>query len=135
MNSVLHMLGYVAKEGKLLFADKDASVISYSLQGVVLEYQQAALAGHATRMRELQPRLPQQQYAALARFLESLGMKQAALELTPDADHKFDLALQVHDFATAQHLVATSESEERLKQIGDAFLQAGKVRGSTEGRV
>jgi coatomer subunit beta' len=40
--------------------------------------------------------IPQSHYNKLAKFLETNGQRETAFEITPDQDHKFDLAITLN---------------------------------------
>jgi len=54
-----------------------------------------------------------------------LGLKELALEVTNDPDHKFDLSLQLDDLDTALGITKTVpelEAEPKWKAVGDKAL-------------
>ncbi len=54
-------------------------------------------------------------------------MKEEALEVTHDLDHKFELALQLGKLEVAREILEKSESEQKWKQLADLALANGKV--------
>ncbi|KAG5730050.1 Coatomer subunit beta' [Termitomyces sp. T112] len=74
---------------------------------------------------EILPTLPKDQLNKVARFLESKDLKELAIQLTTDPDHKFDLALQLDDLDTALEItrnVPETEAELKWKALGDRAL-------------
>jgi len=49
-----------------------------------------------------------------------------AFEMTPDVDHKFDLALQLNRVDDAFTIAEKSESNEKWRQVGDIALARGQ---------
>lgn len=62
----------------------------------------------------------------MAKFLESEGFPEFAFEVTPDVEHKFELALILNwidqAFEIAHH---APDQNEKFKWIGDMSLKAG----------
>ena len=63
----------------------------------------------------LKPSIPESQYGKLAKFLEANGQKTMAYEMTPDMDHKFELALALNKVQDAFTIAQESESAEKWK--------------------
>merc|ERR1712130_586754 len=55
-------------------------------------------------------------------FLEGRELKDLALQVSNDPEHRFELAMQCHKFAMAREILLESESELKWKQLGDAAL-------------
>jgi coatomer subunit beta' len=123
-------------------ADKDCHVYGYSLSLSVVEYQTAVIRGDMDSAAEILPTLPKEQLNKVARFLESRGqngfessahllirifleLKELALEVTTDPDHKFDLSIQLDDLDTALDIIRGTtepEGEVKWKALGDRAL-------------
>lgn len=73
------------------------------------------------------PRIPEDQRTRIAHFLESQGLKEEALEVTQDLDHKFELAVQLGKLDVAHEILQKSESEQKWKQLADLALSSAKV--------
>lgn len=73
------------------------------------------------------PRIPEDQRTRIAHFLESQGLKEEALEITQDVDHKFELAVQLGKLDIAHEILKASESEQKWKQLADLALSSAKV--------
>ncbi|KAG6892938.1 hypothetical protein C0993_002467 [Termitomyces sp. T159_Od127] len=112
-------------QNRVYLADKDMHIYGYSLSLTVVEYQTAVLRGDMDAAAEILPTLPKDQLNKVARFLESKDLKELALTLTTDSDHKFDLALQLDDLETALEItrnVPETEAELKWKALGDRAL-------------
>ncbi|KAJ7281800.1 coatomer protein [Mycena rebaudengoi] len=121
----LFLLGYIPAHNRVYLADKDVNIYSYSLSLSVVEYQTAVLRGDMEAAAELLPTLPKDQLNKVARFLEGKDLKELALQVTTDPDHKFDLALQLDDLDTALEItraVPELEAELKWKSLGDRAL-------------
>ncbi|KIM41967.1 hypothetical protein M413DRAFT_27504 [Hebeloma cylindrosporum] len=121
----LYLLGYIPAHNRVYLADKDLNLYGYSLSLNVVEYQTAVLRGDMDAADEILPTLPKDQLNKVARFLEGRDLKELALRITTDSDHKFDLALSLDDLDTATEIARTvpeNESEVKWKALGDRAL-------------
>ncbi|KAG1738747.1 coatomer WD associated region-domain-containing protein [Suillus lakei] len=121
----MFILGYIPTHNRVYLADKDMNISGYSLSLSVVEYQTAVLRGDMDSAAEILPTLPKEQLNKVARFLEGRDLKELALQVTTDPDHKFDLSLQLDDLDTAVEItrsVLESEAETKWKAIGDRAL-------------
>ena len=126
----MYLLGYLASHNKIFLADKDVNVFAYSLSISLIDYQTAILSGDMERAKEILPSVPADQRNRVARFLETQELKELALEVTTDPDHKFDLAIQLDDLETALDLARSAPavgSEPKWKTVGDKALAAWKI--------
>ncbi|KAH8092503.1 coatomer beta [Cristinia sonorae] len=124
-DSPLYLLGYMPAHNRVYLADKDVKVYSYTLSLSVVEYQTAVLRGDMDAAQEILPTVPKEQRNKIATFLEGRGLKELALEITTDPDHKFDLSLQLDDLDAAVEIARTVpelEAEIKWKAIGDRAL-------------
>ncbi|KAG1785827.1 coatomer WD associated region-domain-containing protein [Suillus plorans] len=99
--------------------------LGHSLSSSIVEYQTAVLHGDMDSAAEILPTLPEEQLNKVALFLEGRDLKELALQVTTDPDHKFDLSLQLNDLDTAVRIarsVSEPESETKWKAIGDRAL-------------
>ncbi|KAI0960647.1 hypothetical protein AcW1_005111 [Taiwanofungus camphoratus] len=121
----LYLLGYIPSHNRVYLADKDVNVFSYSLSLSLVEYQTAVLRGDMDSAAEILPTVPREQRTKVATFLEGKGLKELALQVTTDPDHKFDLSLQLDDLDAAVEIarsVPELEAETKWKSIGDRAL-------------
>lgn len=75
--------------------DKNFNVYAYSLFLSVVNYQSAILNEDLHGAEIYFKEIPETQYTKLAKFLESNEKKDLAFDITPDQDHKFDLAISL----------------------------------------
>jgi coatomer subunit beta' len=111
----MYMLGYLSKEGRVYLMDKSCHVASYQIPLSILEYQTAVVRRcvvavtpglkpplYLSCYRDFEtanailPSIPKDQHNTIAKFLESQGFKEEALQVADDPDIKFDLALQLN---------------------------------------
>jgi len=125
------VLGYLAKEDRVYLVDKSLNIVSYKVMLAVLQYQTAVMRGDFDAANELLSIIPDTEYTRVARFLESQGFKEEALEVTTDADHKFDLSLELGKIEIAHALMGDTPEEEKdstdtmtkWKKLSDAALK------------
>ena len=130
----MYMLGYLPKENRAYFMDKLRNVYSYTVNMVMLEYQTAVVRGDFDMANEILPRIPADQMDHIARFLESQGFKEEALQLSTDPDQKFDLAVQLAKLDVAKQIMIenigdsdTTDAQHKWKQLGDLALNDCKL--------
>ncbi|MEQ2165532.1 hypothetical protein GOODEAATRI_017786 [Goodea atripinnis] len=109
----MYLLGYIPKNNRLYLGDKELNITSYSLLLSVLEYETAVMRKDFSMADSVLPTIPMEQRARVAHFLEkqvslpsqhSTILKQQALAVSTDPEHKFELALQLGELRTAQEL-------------------------------
>ncbi|KAK7053051.1 Coatomer subunit beta' [Paramarasmius palmivorus] len=121
----LYLLGYIPAHNRVYLVDKNLNVYGYSLALSVVEYQTAVLRGDMGTAEEILSTIPKEQLNKVARFLEIRDLKELALKITTDPDHKFDLSLQLDDLDTALEIVSgvpELEAEVKWKALGDRAL-------------
>ena len=91
-----YILGYDSKQNRLYLVDKNFSIYSYQLLLSVVNYQSAILNDDMHGAELYFKDVPDTQYTKLARFLEANDRKALAFQITPDPDHKFDLAIALN---------------------------------------
>lgn len=96
-------------------------------QTSIISYQTAILHKDYEAAAKILPRIPDDQRTRIAQFLESQGLKEEALEVTQDLDHKFELALQLGKLEVAHSILEKSESEQKWKQLADLALSTARV--------
>jgi coatomer subunit beta' len=69
--------------------------------------------------------IPESYYQKLAKFLESNDKKDMAFQITPDQDHKFDLAITLNKNDAAFKIAEEQQSVEKWKKVGDIALLSG----------
>ncbi len=58
----------------------------------------------------------------MSQFLESQGLKEQALQMSTDTDHRFDLAVQLGLLEMAEEIAKEADSEHKWRQLGDLAL-------------
>ena len=91
-----YIMGYDGKQNKLYLVDKNFNVYSYQLLLQIVNYQSAILNDDLHGAEIYFKDIPESQYSKIAKFLESNDKKELAFQITPDADHKFDLAIALN---------------------------------------
>ncbi|GAX17924.1 hypothetical protein FisN_18Hh132 [Fistulifera solaris] len=125
------ILGYLAKEDKIFLVDKSLNIVSYQVTLAVLQYQTAVMRGDFDTANELLNDIPVEEYTKVARFLESQGFKEEALQVTQDPDHKFDLSLELGQVDLAHSILQeipaeekdTTDTQTKWKRLSDAALR------------
>ncbi|KAE9402636.1 Coatomer, beta' subunit [Gymnopus androsaceus JB14] len=116
LDSSLYLLTYLPAQSLVYLTDKDLNVYTYSLSLAVVEYQIKVVEGDLAGAEEVFKEgvekgvIGREGRGRLARFLEGRDLKELALKIATDPDHKFDLALQLDDLDTALEIVR-AESE------------------------
>eukprot|EP00968_Pinguiococcus_pyrenoidosus_P013804 scaffold1247_cov251-Pinguiococcus_pyrenoidosus.AAC.40 len=131
----MYLLGYFAKEDRVFLIDKQLRVVSYKVLQSVLQYQTAVVRQDFETANGLLGDIPESEYPAIARFLESQGYKEEALQVTTDADQKFDLAFELGQLETALEVLTELPADERdttdtmlrWKKLGDLALRNGDL--------
>nr|XP_019042589.1 coatomer beta' subunit [Kwoniella bestiolae CBS 10118]OCF21519.1 coatomer beta' subunit [Kwoniella bestiolae CBS 10118] len=126
----IYLLGYLPAHNRIYVADKDLNIYSYSLSLTVVEYQTAILRGDLEGAEAILPTVPADQRNRIARFLEGQDLKELALSVSTDPDHRFDLAISLNDLETALSLVRSSPeagSQSKWKVVGDKALAAWQM--------
>ena len=135
VSSQMYLLGYLPNHNRIYLCDKDVNLYAYSLSLSVIEYQTAILRGDLESASEILESVPPEQRNRLARFLETQELKELALEISTDPDHKFDLAIQLDDLETALRIARDSPhlgSQSKWRTVGDRALAGWKVQLAEE---
>ncbi|GAA5856561.1 hypothetical protein JCM9279_005499 [Rhodotorula babjevae] len=134
-DSQMYLLGYLPQHNRIYLCDKDVNLYAFSLSLSVIEYQTAILRGDLDSAQELLPSVPQDQRNRLARFLETQDLRELALDISTDPDHKFELAIALDDLETALALARSSPhlgSQAKWRTVGDRALAGWKVQLAEE---
>lgn len=99
----------------------------YTLQLSVINYQTAILHQNFEAAEKLLPSIPHEARERVSQFLESQGLKEQALQVSTDADHRFDLAVQLGHLELAEEIAKEADSEHKWRQLGDLALSQCKV--------
>ena len=129
------VLGYLAKEDRVYLIDKAMNVTSHKVMLAMLQYQTAVVRGDFDAANELLPEIPESEHLVVARFLDAQGFKEEALAVSPDADHKFELACDLGLLETGlelmEEVVLTDEADSidtqsKWKRLSDLALKQSK---------
>ncbi|KAH9566824.1 hypothetical protein CY35_04G149400 [Sphagnum magellanicum] len=123
----MYLLGYLASQSRVYLIDKEFNVMSYTLLLSLIEYKTLVLRGDFQRAQEVLPTIPKEHLNSVARFLESRGMLEDALEIATDPDYKFDLAVQLGRLEVAKAIAEEAQSQSKWKQLGELAMSAGKL--------
>ncbi|EKM79756.1 hypothetical protein AGABI1DRAFT_127441 [Agaricus bisporus var. burnettii JB137-S8] len=104
-DSRLYLLGYIPSHNRVYLSDKTMKIYGYNLSLSVVEYQTAILREDMEKAKEVLGNVPKDQLNKVARFLEQRDLKELAIQVTTDPDHKFDLALSLDDLDLAYSIV------------------------------
>ena len=119
----MFMLGYIAKENRVFLIDKEKVVVSFQLYVSVIDYKTAIVREDFEAAAAILPKVPESMKYKVAQFLQNRGHLQLALEVTPEDDHRFDLAIQLGKLDIAADITKKSPNLARWKQVGDLALQ------------
>jgi coatomer subunit beta' len=118
------------QHNRIYLLDKQFALYAFTLSLAVVEYQTAILRNDLPAAEALLPEIPREQRSRVARFLEARGLKELAYEVTPDPDHRFELALALDDLDAAASLareLPAGEARDKWRQVGDAALAVWRV--------
>ena len=131
----MYLLGYVPKEDRAFLIDKAYNVVGYRLLMSVLNYQTAVVRKDFVTANSLLPAIPKSEHLAVARFLESQGFKEEALAVSPDLDHRFELAVDLRKMDMAHSVLletrvddtTSTDYQSKWRRLGDLALANGDV--------
>ena len=118
----MYMLGYIARDGRIYVADKDMNVSSYALSVAVVEYQTMIIRGDHEEAASILETIPADQKNKIARFLEGQGLKELAIDVATDSEHRFELALALSRLDIALEIAQVLDVENKWKTVGDTAL-------------
>ncbi|KAG5026055.1 hypothetical protein JHK86_021969 [Glycine max] len=128
----MYLLGYLASQSKVYLMDKEFNVMGYTLLLSLIEYKTLVMRGDLERANEILPSIPKEHHNSVARFLESRGMTEDALEVATDPDYRFDLAIQLGRLEVAKGIATEVHSESKWKQLGELAMSTGKLEMAEE---
>lgn len=132
-DNTAYLLGYLARDNKVYVADKDINVSSYHLSLAVLEYQTLVLRGELEQAnQDLLPSIEKNDLLKISRFLEAQEYLEEALQISPDSEQKFEIALKIKDFTTARTIASEENTEHKWKSLGDLALSSFKYKLAIE---
>ncbi|KAJ3035062.1 Coatomer subunit beta' [Rhizophlyctis rosea] len=122
----MYLLGYIPRDNRVYLADKDLAVFSYSFPLSLIEYQTAILRGDLAAAEGILPGVPADQRNRVARFLEGQDLKEQALAVSTDPEHRFDLAIGLNKLEVALEIAKEVDREDRWKTVADTALASWK---------
>ncbi|PNY10723.1 coatomer subunit beta -2-like protein, partial [Trifolium pratense] len=128
----MYLLGYLANQSRVFLIDKEFNVVGYTLLLSLIEYKTLVMRGDLERANEVLPSIPKEHHNSVARFLESRGMIEDALEVATDPDYRFDLAIQLGRLEVAKGIALEVQSESKWKQLGELAMSSGKLQMAEE---
>ncbi|KAH3678144.1 hypothetical protein WICMUC_001660 [Wickerhamomyces mucosus] len=127
------VVGYLARDNRVYLADKDINVSSYHVSLSVLEYQTLVLRGEIEQANdEYLKNIEQSDLLKISRFLESQGYLEDALNISPDSEQKFEIAVQTKNFEIAHSIALKENVEHKWKTLGDLALSSFKYNLAIE---
>lgn len=105
---------------------------SFSLLLSVLEYQTAVMRRDFETADRVLPTIPKEHRTRVAHFLEKQGFNQQALQVSTDAEHRFDLSLQIGDLRTAQELAGEAENTQKWSQLAEVATAQNQFQLASE---
>ncbi|KZV26094.1 Coatomer, beta' subunit isoform 1 [Dorcoceras hygrometricum] len=128
----MYLLGYLANQSRVFLIDKEFNVIGYTLLLSLIEYKTLVMRGDLEKANEVLPSIPKEHHNSVARFLESRGMIEEALEVATDPDYRFELAIQLGKLEIAKEIAAVAQSESKWKQLGELAMSTGMLEMAEE---
>jgi coatomer subunit beta' len=123
----MYLLGYLTNQSRVYLIDKQFNVVGYTLLLSLIEYKTLVMRGDFDRANDVLSSIPKEQYDSVARFLESRGMLEEALEIATDTNYRFDLAVQLGRLEIAKAIATEVQSVSKCKQIGELAMSTGKL--------
>lgn len=129
----LTVLGYLPEHSRVYCCDKSLGVVSFELDLNLVKYKSAIVSNDFATAESLFSLIPEVQHTKIARFLESQGYKNEALDITKDPEHKFELSLSIGKLAVASQLVDAMPAIDRgstaakRRLIGDKAIEIGDI--------
>nr|GMD37286.1 coatomer subunit beta'-2 isoform X1 [Ipomoea batatas] len=123
----MYLLGYLANQSRVYLIDKEFNVIGYTLLLSLIEYKTLVMRGDLERANEVLSSIPKEHHNSVARFLESRGMVEEALEVATDPDYRFELAIQLGMLDIAKEIALVAHSESKWKQLGELAMSSGML--------
>lgn len=128
----MYLLGYLASQSRVYLIDKEFNVMGYTLLLSLIEYKTLVMRGDFERANEVLPSIPKEHHNSVARFLESRGMVEDALNVATDPDYRFELAIQLGRLDIAKEIATEVQSESKWKQLGELAMSTGKLEMAEE---
>lgn len=128
----MYLLGYLANQNRVYLIDKEFNIIGYTLLLSLIEYKTLVMRGDLEQANQVLPSIPKEHLNSVARFLESRGMIEEALEVATEPDYRFELAIQLGKIDIAKEIAAVAQSESKWKQLGELAMSTGMIEMAEE---
>eukprot|EP00172_Hildenbrandia_rubra_P000517 Plantae.Rhodophyta-Hildenbrandia_rubra.ctg12622.p1 GENE.Plantae.Rhodophyta-Hildenbrandia_rubra.ctg12622~~Plantae.Rhodophyta-Hildenbrandia_rubra.ctg12622.p1 ORF type:complete len:944 (-),score=142.09 Plantae.Rhodophyta-Hildenbrandia_rubra.ctg12622:380-3211(-) len=128
----MFVLGYLPKENRVCLIDKEYSVVSYQLLMSVLAFKTAVVQGEWLEMEKQLKKVPSGEHNKLARFLESQGHKERALQIATDTDYRCELATSLGKLDVAADIARKHPSLSKWRQLTDLAVTNGDFEVAEE---
>ncbi|KAF9074741.1 coatomer WD associated region-domain-containing protein [Rhodocollybia butyracea] len=141
LDTPLYLLSYLPAHNRIYLADKDLNVYSYHLSLAVVEYQIAVIKGDMEEAAGIfkegieKALITRDGRGRLARFLEGRDLKELALQIATDPDHRFDLALQLDDLDVALEIVRAESAVAPSTPPEEGVTMTQAIKSSTEPEI
>jgi len=122
LDRTMYLLGYIPRDNHVYLIDKASNIVHHTVLQSVLEYQTAVMRGDTEAAKELLPTIPKEYANRIARFLDSQGLKELALQTAQDPELKFEFALQQGKIDMVFELAKEIDSDQRWKQLADLAM-------------
>lgn len=120
----MFILGYVPQLNRLFMVNKSNKITSYELLTSVIQFQRTVVSGNPDMA--MIDSIPETHHSKVAKFLEREGYNEFAFNITPDIDHKFDLAIGLNRLHEAFEITQKQQDgKEKYRRIGDISLKYG----------
>jgi coatomer subunit beta' len=123
----MYLLGYIPRDNRIYLIDKSFNIVSYSLHLTIINYQTAILRNDIITANKILPSIPNEHRNRIAHFLDAQGLKEQALLVSIDNDHKFDLSIQLGKLEIAVEIAKESATEQKWKQLSDLAILHSKL--------
>ncbi|TXG52074.1 hypothetical protein EZV62_021243 [Acer yangbiense] len=100
--------------------------MGYTLLLSLIEYKTPVMRVDLDRANEILPSIPKEHYNSVARFLESRGTIEKALEVAIHSDYRFEQAIQLGRLEAAQEIAKDVHSGSKWKQLGELAMSTGR---------
>jgi len=110
----MFILGYIPQINRIFLINKSLKITSYELLSQMLMFQRTVV--NRDPDKTLISSIPEIHHSKIAKFLESEGFAELAFEVTPDAEHKFELALTLNLIERAYEIAErAADSKEKYR--------------------
>eukprot|EP00923_Selenidium_pygospionis_P046386 GHVN01079974.1.p1 GENE.GHVN01079974.1~~GHVN01079974.1.p1 ORF type:complete len:985 (+),score=199.69 GHVN01079974.1:138-3092(+) len=125
----MYIVGYMNETDKVYLMDRDNSLYPYSVYIVFLDYQSAIGRKDFDTAKKLFKAIPVEIHNKVAKFLESQGHREDALEVTNDKDHAFELCLSLGYLQKAADIIRSYNADEVTGKLGDGASLSDETGG------